>query len=103
MSEGKHFHCPKCDRVCRERSVTVNHVWRCLQAEKLPPEDDPIDIDDAEDYELEESLLKVCLIFELADDKSNKITCAPSQDSDQPGNLPSDQSLCCPHEEGLGP
>ena len=59
MSEGKHFHCPKCNRVCRERSVTVNHVWRCMQAEKIPPEDDPIDLNDAEDYELEESLLKV--------------------------------------------
>ena len=59
MSEGKHFHCPKCNRVCRERSVTVNHVWRCMQAEKIPLEDDPIDIDDAEDYGLEESLLKV--------------------------------------------
>ena len=59
MSEGKHFHCPKCNRVCKERSVTVNHVWRCLQAEKGPAEDDPVDLDDAEDYELEESLLKV--------------------------------------------
>ena len=26
MSEGKHFHCPKCNRVCKERSVTVNNV-----------------------------------------------------------------------------
>ena len=34
-------------------------MWRCLQAEKGPAEDDPVDLDDAEDYELEESLLKV--------------------------------------------
>ena len=29
--------------------------------------------------------------------------CAPSKDSDQPGHLPSLNSLCCPHEESLGP
>ena len=29
--------------------------------------------------------------------------CAPSEDSDQPGHLPSLISLCCPHEESLGP
>ena len=28
-------------------------------------------------------------------DKTNKITCAPSEDSDQPWLPPSDQSLCC--------
>ena len=28
--------------------------------------------------------------------------CAPSEDSDQPGHLPSPISLCCPHEETLG-
>ena len=52
-------------------------------------------------------------IHELRHDKTNK---TPSEDSDQPGNLPSlirvfavwasaqsDQSLHCPHEEALGP
>ena len=29
--------------------------------------------------------------------------CAPSEDSDQPGHLPSLISLRCPHEETLGP
>ena len=29
------------------------------------------------------------LMFEPAHDKTNKITCAPSEDSDQPGLLPS--------------
>ena len=38
--------------------------------------------------------------FELPHDKTNKITCAPSEDSDQPGLI---ISLCCPHEETLGP
>ena len=33
-------------------------------------------------------------------DKTNKMTCAPSKDSDQPGHPP---SICCPHEETLGP
>ena len=28
-------------------------------------------------------------------DKTNKMTCVPSEDSDQPGNLPSLISLCC--------
>ena len=36
-------------------------------------------------------------------DKTNKMTCAPSEDSDQPGHLPSLISLRCPHEESLGP
>ena len=36
-------------------------------------------------------------------DKTNEITCAPSQDSDQPGHPPCLISLRCPHEESLGP
>ena len=36
-------------------------------------------------------------------DKTNKITCAPSEDSDQPRYPPSLISLRCPHEETLGP
>ena len=40
--------------------------------------------------------------FEPHQDKTNKITCAPSEDSDQPGHPP-DQNLRCPHEETLGP
>ena len=35
-------------------------------------------------------------------DKINKMTCVPSEDSDQPRHLPSLISLCCPHEETLG-
>ena len=35
-------------------------------------------------------------------DKTNKLTCAPSEDSDQPGHPPSLISLCCLHEETLG-
>ena len=31
------------------------------------------------------------------------MTFAPSEDSDQPGHLPRLISLCCPHEETLGP
>ena len=33
----------------------------------------------------------------------NKMACAPIVDSDQPGRLPSQISLHCPHEESLGP
>ena len=36
-------------------------------------------------------------------DKTNKMACAPSKDSDQPGHPPSLISLRCPHEETLGP
>ena len=37
-------------------------------------------------------------------DKTNKMTCAPSEDSDQPGHPTSlIKSLHCPHEESLGP
>ena len=40
--------------------------------------------------------------------KTNKMTCAPSEDSDQPGHplslsTQSDQSLRCPHEDSVGP
>ena len=36
-------------------------------------------------------------------DKTNKKTCAPSEDADQPGHPPSLMSRRCPHEEALGP
>ena len=36
-------------------------------------------------------------------DKTNKMACAPSEDSDQPGHPPSLISLRCPHEESFGP
>ena len=36
-------------------------------------------------------------------DKTNKLTCAPSEDSDQLGHPSSLISLRCPHEESLGP
>ena len=41
--------------------------------------------------------------LELPHDNTNKITCADSEDSDQPGHQPSLISLRCPHEETLGP
>ena len=48
--------------------------------------------------------VKVCIItFEQQHDKTNKMTHMPSKDSDQPGHSPSLISLCCPHEETLGP
>ena len=37
--------------------------------------------------------------FEPHRDKTNKMACAPSEDSDQPGHLPSLISLRCPLEE----
>ena len=40
-------------------------------------------------------------INEPPHDKTNKVACAPSEDSDQTGHP--DQSLRCPHEESLGP
>ena len=54
----------------------------------------------------EESALQEIFYFELDEeergmhDKTNKMTCAPSKDSNQPGHPP---SLCCKSEEGLGP
>ena len=36
-------------------------------------------------------------------DKTNKMACAPNEDSDQPGHQPSLISLRCPHEESLDP
>ena len=53
--------------------------------------------------------LSICFrvfeLFEPPHDKTNKLACAPSEDSVQPGHPPmqSDQRLHCPHEETLGP
>ena len=47
-------------------------------------------------------LLRV-FTFEPRHDKPNKMACAHSEDSDQPGHPPSLVSLRCPHEETLGP
>ena len=44
----------------------------------------------------------VCNEYEPAHDKTNKLTCAPSEDSDKPGQ-PMLISLRCPPEESLGP
>ena len=41
--------------------------------------------------------------FEPKHDKTNEMTCAPSEDPDKPGHLPSLISLRCLPEEGLGP
>ena len=41
--------------------------------------------------------------FEAPHDKTNKMSYAPSEDSDLPGHLPGLISLRCPHEETLGP
>ena len=44
------------------------------------------------------------LIYQQSEnDKTNKMICAPSKDSDQPGHPPSLISLRCPLEEALGP
>ena len=41
--------------------------------------------------------------IELQHDKTNKMTCAPSEDSDRSEHLPSLICLRCPHEETSGP
>ena len=42
--------------------------------------------------------------YKPSHDKTNKMACAPSEDSDQPGHPPSlIKGLRCPHEEILGP
>ena len=50
---------------------------------------------------------KHCVVYDSSTepphDKTNKMACAPSEDWDQPGYLPSLISLRCPHEESLGP
>ena len=43
------------------------------------------------------------MMIEPAHDKTYKMACAPSEDSDQPRSAQSDQSLRCPHEERLDP
>ena len=42
------------------------------------------------------------LIYEPPHDRTNKMACGPSEDSDQPGHPPSLISFRCPHEENFG-
>ena len=46
-----------------------------------------------------------CVLFTIqpVHDKTNKMTCTPSEDAEQPGHPPSLISLCCPHKESLDP
>ena len=46
--------------------------------------------------------MKLCydLTFEPQHDKTNKMACVPSENSDQPEHPP---NLRCPHDESLGP
>ena len=43
------------------------------------------------------------ILSEPPHDKTNKMACAPSKDSDQPGHPPSPISLRCPYGESLIP
>ena len=47
-------------------------------------------------------ITKFILMYEPPHDKTYKMACTPSEDSDQPGHPPSLISLRCPHEESLG-
>ena len=57
---------------------------------------------------LQRGSVTVCIIvlpsavwqFELHCDKTNKVACAPSEDSDQPGHLPSLISVFAVHSVG---
>ena len=52
---------------------------------------------------LELGLKSIHFTNETFHDKTNKMACAPSDDSDQPGHPPSLISLHCLPEESLGP
>ena len=47
--------------------------------------------------------LSLLTVYEPPHDKTNKMACAPSEDTDQPGHPPSLNSLRCPHDESLDP
>ena len=49
-----------------------------------------------------ENQMKNKVTDELQHDKTNKMAVHPAK-TDQPGHAPSLISLCCPHEESLGP
>ena len=53
------------------------------------------------DDTLEWSVACICVWNDPSHDKTSKMACVPSKDSDQPGHPPS-QSLRCLHEESLG-
>ena len=51
-----------------------------------------------------EGLYLTLVTFEPEHDKNAKMTCAPNEDTDQPGHPPRlIKSLRCPYEEALGP
>ena len=47
--------------------------------------------------------IHIFITYEPLHDNTKKMTCVPSEDSDQPGLPSSLISLHCPHEEILGP
>ena len=64
----------------------------------------PVSLTFAHDYFQHRILFETeCVQYELPNDKTNKMTCAPSEDTDQPGHPLSLISLRCPHKEALGP
>ena len=78
-----------CSQMNCEQHVTIcPHLWVCKMLKRL--------------FFL---YLSGCLklLVELPHDKTNKMTCVPSEDSDQPGHPPSLISLRCLSEESLGP
>ena len=63
------------EHICR---VSVKKVWRCIRVHKRRRE-----------LFISESYLFMKLLYEPLHDKTNKLTCAPSKDSDHPGHPPS--------------
>ena len=64
-AHDKHYHCPQCETVCQERSLTVNHLWRCLQrSSDQKDETDQLSDEDDEDMinTVDESQLNVSKI-----------------------------------------
>lgn len=57
-NRDKHYHCPQCQQFCKERSLTVNHLWRCLQ-KKATPADTPLSDDEMMLNSVEESQLNL--------------------------------------------
>ena len=53
--------------------------------------------------EREQKFIECNMTNESLRDKTNKMACVPSEDSDQSGHPSSLISLRCPHEESLGP
>ena len=102
VHESCHNRIDKIAKIDTSRPNDKSAIEKQVVEEPRPVEIDEIPQVHTLDNNNEETKVWTLLRFELPHEKTNKMTQAPSEDSDQPGHPPSLISLRCPQEESLG-